>query len=172
MFSNYKKIIKEKDHIIEQKDKTLKCLDEQMRINQGNCLLSIPLTNNELLAFLQKRNEYIEWDNTYTTKEIYDILCNAKFYLCSAEVLNASFTHFTEHEVMQNRPLSYRQSRRSLAVLELIFEGNYNQALHELQDCIINYQTDIQTLISVNEYAIYSCLISVFIDKIKKDLIN
>jgi len=156
--------LKKKD-LTQKEREILYFFNSQMLINQGNSILSIPLLNNEVLARIpvKKNTEGIQ----YKDEKIYDILCNVKTYLDTAEVLNAGYTHFTEHEIKQNRPLSYKQINRCLTILNLINEGNYNQALCALQDCIINNQTDAYTLVSVNEYIIYNCLISIFIDKVK-----
>ncbi|MBO5373680.1 MAG: hypothetical protein J6A75_13325 [Lachnospiraceae bacterium] len=155
-----------KEEIIKEQGELLSHIQQQAMLNDGYYILTGQITNYELLHCFDK---YVHWDDTYTNEELLNMLISAKEFLDRVEVSCVSFYNIREDIIKQNRPLSFRQASRSLAVTELIIEGNYNEAMHELQDCIVNYRNDERlkiSVISVNEYTIYMCLIEFFIHQI------
>ena len=145
--------------------------EDSIRINHGSIVLYPALTNQGLLLAMGLEHRAIHWNDELSVDEILQMLHQGLEYLKKSHPTGASeLKILSQDEVNQNRALSHRQVSRNDAVLDLVLEKKYTEALHELQDCIINYQRDTNIIMSVNEYAIYTNLFTMFISQLQNTL--
>ena len=69
-------------------------------------------------------------------------------------------------------PLSTRQAFCAKQTLLNIINHNYNAALRYLELCIDNDRHGFDLIISMNEYVLYNCLITGFIEALEHEEIN
>lgn len=111
------------------------------------------LKNAEILSILREKCSDVNWFNNCNIEKIYEALIDINEYL------NGSVKNLCACET---RPLSERQILCAESVMTLIHDEEYSKALHELADCIDDYGTATTRTISINEYALYKCLIFCF----------
>lgn len=69
-------------------------------------------------------------------------------------------------------PLSARQGFCSNATIKLIIDNEYNDALHEFEDCIDDYGKGRSRYITKNELILYNCILTCFITRLEKQSAN
>lgn len=139
-----------------------------MAHRSGGALIS-DIKNKELLHVLLIDGKYVSPESNYSVKEIQDALLRGKEYLSHVHISFHEEPCEDEEHMDHIRPISARQFYCATFVISLVFEGKYNHAMHELMDCINDYgnATIHETTISINEYALYMCLIDTFLQKLQ-----
>lgn len=118
------------------------------------------LKNAAILSILRDKCSDLRWFNNCNIGKIYEALIDINEYL-NGIVKNSC--------AWETRPLSERQIICAESVMALIHDEEYSKALHELADCIDDYGTATTRTISINEYALYNCMISCFIKKMEPE---
>lgn len=131
------------------------------------------IKNSVLLSKLRIRGQYAQYNSQFTDGEIYIALCRAKEYL-DVYIIGVDATEFIGNKDNINliRPISPRQVYCSNFAIYLIMKKKYNHALHEFMDCIDDYQHSPNRAVSINEYALYICIMNCFIAMIEENVEN
>lgn len=129
---------------------------------------TISKTNNksikgeELLNSLLIKGNYATFNTDFSNDEIYTALQKCKDLIplpcCDSDIL-----------CNNTSSLSARQGFCSNAVIELIMDNKYNDALHEFEDCIDDYGKGKNRCITKNELILYNCILSCFISKLEAE---
>lgn len=118
-------------------------------------------TGEELLNSLLINGKYANYYTRFTNIEILQALqrCKRKIvYPCC------------DTEIWDSGSFSARQANCAIATIELIMRDKYNDALHELEDCIDNMGEGKNKYLTGNELVLYNCIITCFVNRLEEQL--
>lgn len=121
------------------------------------------ITGRTLMNKLLINGKYATYDSEFSNEEILDALKKCKLLL--KPYRDCDFYH-------EESEISSRQGFCARAVLLYIVNQRYNAAMHELYDCIDDYGKGITRVVTKNEYILYECLISCFIEALEQEKNN
>lgn len=150
-----RKIDNIKEKTMRNKNFLCKVINSFKKNSSTGRVTCVNLKNEELLSILMIRGSYVECNSSFLDSEIYLALCKAKKYL---DVHIAPTVEYLD----MHRPLSARQIYCSQLAMNMIITKKYNDALHEFMDCIDDYGKSDNRNISVNEFALYNCILQCF----------
>ena len=133
------------------------------------------VTNQGLLEIFLGKEGWHKWkDDSISADIILNKIIKCKEYLKSTElqIHRLEFLHMNQSMSESNpsifRTLTMRQIYCAKAVIYLVEQKKYVDAIREFMDCISNYNRTITELVSVNEYALYSCLLDLLIIQLEE----
>lgn len=116
-------------------------------------------TGQTLMDSLLINGQYATYDSEFSNEEILNALKKCRLLL-------KPYCDFYHEE----SEISSRQGFCARAVLLYIVNQRYNAAMHELYDCIDDYFGNGRTrVVTKNEYILYDCLISCFIEALEQE---
>lgn len=118
-------------------------------------------TGQTLMDSLLINGQYATYDSEFSNEEIFNALKKCRLLL-------KSYCDFYHEE----SEISSRQGFCARAVLLYIVNQRYNAAMHELYDCIDDYGKGRTRVVTKNEYILYDCLISCFIEALEQEKTN
>lgn len=116
------------------------------------------ITGRTLTDSLLINGKYATYNSEFSNEEILDALKKCKLLL-------KPYCDFYHEE----SEISSRQGFCAKAVLLYIVNQRYNAAMHELYDCIDDYGKGRTRVVTKNEYILYDCLISCFIEALEQE---
>lgn len=119
------------------------------------------ITGRTLMNKLLINGKHADRCRQFTNKEILNALKKCRLLL-------KSYCDFYHEE----SEISSRQGFCARAVLLHIVNQRYNAAMHELYDCIDDYGNGRIRVVTKNEYILYGCLISCFIEALEQEEAN
>ncbi len=122
-------------------------------------------TGQTLIESLLINGKYAYWDSDFSNKEISAALKKCRLLL--KPYCDCDFYH-EKSEI----EISSRQGFCARLAFKHIINKNFNSALHELEDCIEDYGKGRTRVVTKNEYILYECLISCFIEALEHEEIN
>ncbi len=120
-------------------------------------------TGQTLMDSLFINGKYATYNSEFSNEEILDALKKCKLLL--KPYRDCDFYH-------EESEISSRQGFCARAVLLHIVNQRYNAAMHELYDCIDDYGNGRIRVVTKNEYILYECLISCFIEALEQEKAN
>lgn len=121
------------------------------------------ITGQILIDNLLINGQYATYNSEFSNEEILNTL--KKCQLLLKPFYNCNFPH-------EKSEISSRQGFCARAVLLHIVNQRYNAAMHELYDCIDDYGNGRIRIVTKNEYILYECLISCFIEALEHEEAN
>ena len=121
------------------------------------------ITGQTLMDSLLINGQYATYNSEFSNEEILDALKKCKLLL--KPYRDCDFYH-------EESEISSRQGFCARAVLLHIVNQRYNAAMHELYDCIDDYGNGRIRVVTKNEYILYDCLISCFIEALEQEKAN
>lgn len=121
------------------------------------------ITGRTLTDSLLINGKYATYNSEFSNEEILDALKKCKLLL--KPYRDCDFYH-------EESEISSRQGFCARAVLLHIVNQRYNAAMHELYDCIDDYENGRIRVVTKNEYILYGCLISCFIEALEHEETN
>lgn len=121
------------------------------------------ITGRTLTDSLLINGKYATYNSEFSNEEILDALKKCKLLL--KPYRDCDFYH-------KESEISSRQGFCARAVLLHIVNQRYNAAMHELYDCIDDYGNGRIRVVTKNEYILYGCLISCFIEALEHEETN
>lgn len=116
-----------------------------------------------LMDSLLINGQYATYNSEFSNEEILDALKKCRLLL--KPYCDCDFYH-------EESEISSRQGFCARAVLLYIVNRKYNAAMHELYDCIDDYGNGRIRVVTKNEYILYGCLISCFIEALEQEETN
>lgn len=116
-----------------------------------------------LMDSLLINGQYATYNSEFSNEEILDALKKCRLLL--KPYCDCDFYH-------EESEISSRQGFCARAVLLYIVNRKYNAAMHELYDCIDDYGNGRIRVVTKNEYILYGCLISCFIEALEQEEAN
>ena len=125
--------------------------------------LKPPVKGEELLNALLIRGKYADFGTHFSVDEIYIALQKCKNLIprCDGDISCDDIS-----------PLSARQGFCSNSTIKHIMDNEYNDALHEFEDCIDDYGKGRSRYITKNELILYNCILTCFIESLEKQTDN
>lgn len=120
-------------------------------------------TGQTLMDSLLINGQYATYNSEFSNEEILDALKKCRLLL--KPYCDCDFYH-------EESEISSRQGFCARAVLLHIVNQRYNAAMHELYDCIDDYGNGKIRVVTKNEYILYGCLISCFIEALEQEKAN
>ena len=120
-------------------------------------------TGQTLMDSLLINGQYATYNSEFSNEEILDALKKCRLLL--KPYCDCDFYH-------EESEISSRQGFCARAVLLHIVNQRYNAAMHELYDCIDDYGNGKIRVVTKNEYILYGCLISCFIEALEQEIAN
>lgn len=120
-------------------------------------------TGQTLMDSLLINRKYATYNSEFSNEEILVALKKCKLLL--KPYCDCDFYH-------EESEISSRQGFCARAVLLYIINRKYNAAMHELYDCIDDYGNGRIRVVTKNEYILYGCLISCFIEALEQEEAN
>ena len=117
-------------------------------------------TGQTLINSLLINGKYAYWDSDFSYEEISDALKKCRLLL--KPYCDCDFYH-------EESEISSRQGFCARLAFKHIINKNFNSALHELEDCILDYGNGKNRIVTKNEYILYECLISCFIEALEQE---
>lgn len=121
------------------------------------------ITGQTLMDSLLINGQYATYNSEFSNEEILAALKKCKLLL--KPYCDCDFYH-------EESEISSRQGFCARAVLLHIVNQRYNAAMHELYDCIDDYGNGRIRVVTKNEYILYGCLISCFIEALEQEEAN
>lgn len=121
------------------------------------------ITGRTLMNKLLINGQYATYNSEFSNEEILVALKKCKLLL--KPYCDCDFYH-------EESEISSRQGFCARAVLLHIVNQRYNAAMHELYDCIDDYGNGRIRVVTKNEYILYGCLISCFIEALEQEEAN
>lgn len=121
------------------------------------------ITGQILIDSLLINGQYATYYSKFSNEEILNALKKCKLLL--KPCCDCNFPH-------EKSELSSRQGFCARSVLSHIINQRYNEAMHELYDCIDDYENGRIRVVTKNEYILYECLISCFIEALEHEKAN
>lgn len=135
------------------------------------------VANRELLKRLMPDGVYPSYGMQRSSKEIMDIMKSVEKFLNQIEPKRAGEDNvtcmlncFLKQDKELFRPVSYTQMKAADRVNQYLTKGEFNNALHELAECVEDGRTglNMEKYISVNEYVFYKVLVECFLCKLEE----
>lgn len=120
-------------------------------------------TGQTLMDSLLINRKYATYNSEFSNEEILAALKKCRLLL--KPYCDCDFYH-------EESEISSRQGFCARAVLLHIVNQRYNAAMHELYDCIDDYGNGRIRVVTKNEYILYGCLISCFIEALEQEEAN
>lgn len=121
------------------------------------------ITGQTLMDSLLINGQYATYNSEFSNEEILAALKKCRLLL--KPYCDCDFYH-------EESEISSRQGFCARAVLLYIVNRKYNAAMHELYDCIDDYGNGRIRVVTKNEYILYGCLISCFIEALEQEEAN
>lgn len=121
------------------------------------------ITGRTLTDSLLINGKYATYNSEFSNEEILAALKKCRLLL--KPYCDCDFYH-------EESEISSRQGFCARAVLLYIVNRKYNAAMHELYDCIDDYGNGRIRVVTKNEYILYGCLISCFIEALEQEEAN